>query len=81
MHRDRVARRRRVRPSSVSFAARHACTSVPNWAASSLPAGQLRLHGLGQRQVHVVAAEQQVVADRVADEREFALLLARRGSG
>ena len=63
--------------SSASFAARHACTSEPNCAASSFAAGQLRLHGLRQREVHVVAAEQQVIADRVADEVELALLLAR----
>jgi hypothetical protein len=40
------------------------------------PARQLRLDGLRQREVHVVAAEQEVLADRVADEREFAPLLA-----
>ena len=38
-------------------------------------AGQLRLDELGQGQVHVVAAQQQVIADRLADEAQLALLL------
>ena len=35
----------------------------------------MRLDELGQGQVHVVAAEQQVIADRLADEAQLALLL------
>ena len=38
-------------------------------------AGQLRLDELRKRQVHVVAAEQQVFADGLADEAEFAPVL------
>ena len=50
--------------------------SRPYWAASSLPAcGQLRLDELGQGEVHVVAAQEQVVADRLAHEAQLALLL------
>ena len=65
-------------PSSTSLACRHACVSRPYCAASSRPApGSLRLDELGQGQVHVVAAEQQVVADRLADEAQLALLLDR----
>ena len=74
--RDGVRGRRRSAPSSASLACRHACVSMPYWAASSRPApGSLRLDELGQGQVHVVAAQQQVIADRLADEGQFALLL------
>ena len=51
---------------------------MPYWAASSRPApGQAAFHELGQGQVHVVAAQQQVVADRLANEAQLALLLDR----
>ena len=69
-------------PSSVSLPCRQACVNMPYWAASSLPArGQLRFDELGEGQIHVVAAEQQMIADRLANEGELALLLRRPGSG
>ena len=37
--------------------------------------GQAALDELGQGQIHVVAAEQKVLADCLADEAEFSLLL------
>ena len=40
-------------------------------------AGQLRLHELGKGEVHVVAAQEQMIADRLANEADFALLLDR----
>ena len=40
-------------------------------------AGELRLDVLGEGEVHVVAAEQQVVADGLAEEAELAVLLDR----
>ena len=39
--------------------------------------GQTRLNELGEREVHVVAAEQQVIADGLPHETESALLLHR----
>ena len=58
------------------MACRHAWVSMPYWAASSLPApGSFGLDEFRQGEVHVVAAEQQMVADGLADEAEFALLL------
>ena len=51
---------------------------MPYCAASSRPAaGQLGLDELGQGQVHVVAAQQQMIADRLAHEAKLALLLDR----
>ena len=63
-----------ARPASsnkVIFARPAACTSARNCQASSdLPsASSLRLQRIGQRQIHVVAAEQDVLAD--ADALEF----------
>ena len=43
----------------------------------SASARQLRLDVLGKGEVHVVAAEQQMVADRLAEEAELAVLLVR----
>ena len=46
-----------------------------------MPLGQRRGHGVGQREVHVVAAEQDVLADREPREGEVAALVADGDQG
>ena len=64
-------------PSSVSLAARQAWVSARICQASSVRAvgGELARDDVGQREVHVVAAEQDVVADRDAVQLEVAVAL------
>ena len=56
--------------SSRSFATRHCCHSAFSCIASSfvLFCGELRFDHAGEREIHVVAAEQDVFADRDALE-------------
>ena len=76
LHRDRLGLARERR----SFASRHCITSVCQRTLSSFPAsaGEPRLDAPRERDVHVVAAEQQVVADGDALEPEAVAVGAAR---
>ena len=82
-HRDRVRSRAAGRRSSISFATRHWCHSDCSCQVSMrCPSCSSRCcTQAGEREVHVVAAEQDVIADRDALEREVAVLLADQRSG
>ena len=70
--------------SSCSFAALHLRRSVSRWRERQLrraAVGQLLLDQRGQRQIEVVAAEQQVLADRDPLEAELVALGVAPASG
>ena len=63
--------------SSVSLPCRQACVKQAVLGSVELAGRrELRLDELGQCEIHVVAAEQQVIADRLADKGEAALVFA-----
>ena len=68
---------------SVSLAVRQAWPSATRWAASSpsMPLGQRRGDGVGQGEVHVVAAEQDVLADGQPGQGEVAPLVGHGDQG
>ena len=63
--------------SSVSLAVRHECASDANCQLVELVplALEPRAHRMGERQIHVVAAEEDVIADGDALERQVAVAL------
>ena len=78
-HRDRRGVADRRRRAAVSLAARqrvHQRARTARGRALCPSAFEPRAHGVRQRQVHVVAAEQDVIADGDALEREVAVGLA-----
>ena len=69
--------------NSVSLAVRQAWPSATRWAASSpsIPWGKRGGHGVGQGEVHVVAAEQDVLADGQPREGQVAPLVGHGDQG
>ncbi len=67
----------------VSLAVRQAWPSATRWPASSpsIPWGKRGGHGIGQRQVHVVAAQQDVLADGQARQGQVAPFVGHGDQG